>query len=372
VAKAPRWAWLAHAANTPHHRPRPLPARRLRRLRHAGASLIPDIDRAKEASEEASSRLERLQDRLPPTIGTLVRTARETEVLLFAGGLAFYGLISIAPFLVITFWIAGAVVGEDGLRELGENIDEMSPGGADASGAMDSLAGIGTGIGIGALVSALWPATAYGSGLVRAFDRISHHPKRSLQGARGRLKALLFVVLLPAFVLGALGASYVASNLLDDGFAFMVLGWVLSLVAGFVAGLVIISIIYAAFGPGRLPKMAVLQGASAAAGGLAVMSLGYVIYLGQGADFEERVAGSGMAAVVLLALWLYLANTILLTGYALACSCAGKTSAVDEGNLDEDEEGEEPDRDGEPVDLHSRDGAATGDVVSSRSGSAQR
>lgn len=225
--------------------------------------------------------------------------------------------------MVISFWIAGGIVGEDAIGDLGDNVDDFTPGGADISGVTDSLAGIGTGVGIGALAAALWPASAYGSGLVRAFDRICERSNRSLPGVRGRLNALLLVLLLPAFVLGALGASYVASGLLGDGAALTVLGWLLALVAAFAAALATISLIYAIFGPGNLPLRAVLQGAGAAAAAIAVMSLGYVVYLGHGADFEERIAGSGLASVVLLALWLYLANAILLTGFALARSCAG-------------------------------------------------
>ncbi|HUF33903.1 MAG TPA: YihY/virulence factor BrkB family protein [Acidimicrobiales bacterium] len=275
-------------------------------------------------------RLEAAKSRLPPTVGALIDAIRENELLLFAGGLAFYGLISIAPFVVIGFWIAGGIVGEDGLRQLGANLDELAPGGADVSGAIDQLAGIDTGIGVSALIAALWPATAYGGGLVRAFERISQRPKRVAQGLRGRAKALLFVILLPVFVLGALATSYLATNVLGDGALLMVAGWALALIAGTAAGLVTLAVIYRVFGPDPLPLRSLLQGAGAAAAAISVMSLGYIVYLGQGADFEERVAGSGFAAVVLLALWLYLANAILLTGFCLARSCAGETADPDE------------------------------------------
>lgn len=294
-----------------------------------GATITQHV-RLERLASAAAGKADGFKGRLPPTLGALVDSVRHHDVLLFAGGLAFYGLVSIVPFLAISFWVAGGIVGEDGLRELGENVRESAPGSADISGFIDSMAGIGTGIGIGALVAALWPATAYGSGLVRAFDRIAESPSPSLKGIRGRIKALLFVVLLPVFVLGALAASYVTSTLVDDGALLMVLSWVLALVAGFVAALFTIAVIYVVFGPGSLPFAAVLQGAAAAAGAIAVMSVGYMIYLGKGADFQERVAGSGLAAVVLLALWLYLANVILLVGFALARSAAGDRVEVDD------------------------------------------
>ena len=294
---------------------------------------MPLAERATEVADDVSSRFdehyETATGRLPPTLQRLVDEAREADLLLFAGGLAFYGLISLAPFVVIGFWIAGGIVGEDGLEELGERLDDIAPGGADISQIVTTLAEVGTGVGIGALLAALWPATAYGSGLVRAFDRISHRPDRSAQGLRGRAKALLFVVLLPMFLLGALGASYFGSTLFDNGGFFVVLGWVLALLLGFAGGFVMLGVIYLVFGPDQLPLEAAAQGAAAASGAIAVMSLGYIVYLGQGADFEERVAGTGLAAVVLLALWLYLTNIILLTGYSLARSCAGETDDVE-------------------------------------------
>jgi YihY family inner membrane protein len=289
--------------------------------------------------------VDRACDRLPPTLAALVRSVREKEVLLYAGGLAFYGLVSIAPFLVISFWIAGFFVDEDGFRQLGEQIDDMTPSGTNMSGAIQSLATVGAGIGIGALVSALWPATAYGSGLVRAFDRVSEHGERDFKGAHGRLRALLFVVLLPAFLLGALGTSYVVAGLFGDGIWLTLLAWAAALVAGFVAAFLAIGTIYLVFGPGLMEARAIATGAGAAAAALAVTSLGFVVYLGQGADFEERVAGSGFAAVVLLSLWLYLANVILLLGYALACSASGDTPDPTEGSAgaerDEPDQGSE-------------------------------
>jgi membrane protein len=294
---------------------------------------VPLVDRARQTADEVGTRFdeqyERQKRRLPPTLQLFVDEARESELLLFAGGLAFYGLISLAPFVVLGFWMAGGIVGEDGLERLGESLDEIAPGGATPSNTIDTLAQVGTGVGLGALAMALWPATAYGSGLVRAFDRISHRPDRSAQGLRGRAKALLFVVLLPVFVLGALGAAYFGAALFDDGLLLMILGWVAALAFGFVAAFVALCIIYVVFGPDHLSPTAVAQGAGAAAGAIAVMSLGYVVYLGQGADFEERVAGTGLAVVVLLALWLYLANAILLGGYILTRSCSGESDDVE-------------------------------------------
>lgn len=290
--------------------------------------------------------LQRARDRLPPTASALVRSAREKEIMLFAGGLAFYGLVSIVPSMILAVWITDAFIDAEGFRRLGQQIEEMTPLGSGASAAIARFESISTGVGVGALISALWPSTAYGSGLVRAFDRITELPERDHQGVRGRLKALLFLVLLPLFLVGALGTSYLTSALIGDGGAGTVAGYAVALLAGFVAAFVVVALVYRVFGPGHLPPRALATGAAAAAFGVAVMSVAFVAYLGRGADFEQQVAGSGLAAAVLLALWLYLANTILLLGFALARSAAGATSDPAEP-ADEDDRREREDR-GQP------------------------
>ncbi len=59
-------------------------------------------------------------------------------------------------------------------------------------------------------------------------------------------------------------------------------------------------------------------GAVAAAGAISVVSLGYVIFLNSGVDFERRYATSGLAAVVLLAFWLFMTNALILVGFQIA------------------------------------------------------
>ncbi len=50
------------------------------------------------------------------------------------------------------------------------------------------------------------------------------------------------------------------------------------------------------------------SGGSHVAAGISALSLVYVLFLQLGADFEQRFASSSLAAVVLLAVWLFLAN----------------------------------------------------------------
>jgi membrane protein len=270
------------------------------------------IDRARDLAGRTCARL-------PRPVQDVVHAARDSDLLLFAGGLAFYSLVSIAPAVVLGFWIAAALAGSDRIEELGENVAELVGGGAAIESTFAQLASVGTGVGLGALVLALWPATAFGSGLLRAFDHIAGTPeRRSAQGLRGRAKALLLIGLIPALLLGGLAVSYVVTGMVGDGAAGTVIGWALAVAGGWLATTGIITVLYWLFGPLRLAARSQIGGAALAALAVAVMSLGYVVYLSSGADWEERVAGSGLAGVVLLALWLYLTNLLLLAGYFAA------------------------------------------------------
>jgi hypothetical protein len=54
------------------------------------------------------------------------------------------------------------------------------------------------------------------------------------------------------------------------------------------------------------------------AAGVSVLTLAFAVILGTGADFKEHYAISGVAGLVLLAVWLFLANALLLVGFRAA------------------------------------------------------
>jgi membrane protein len=321
--------------------------------------------RAKQTKDRVHS--ER-RSRLPDAVNDLIDHLRRAEVFFYGAGLAFYGLISVAPFLVVGFWAAAGVAGEDRIDSLAENLADIAPGEVDVEPAIQNLLEVGTGVGIIALFTALWPATAYGGGLVRGFDELSPAENRSAGGLRGRVKSLALLIALPVVLLGGLAVSSVLTGLVDDGWAVRMLAWAGAVVVGTLVTAVGLVGIYRLFGPDDLSFRSLATGAAAAAAGITVMSAGYLVYLDQGADWEERVAGSGLATVVLLALWLYLSNVILLSGYAVALACSDIDPSVedrsegDDGDDDSDDDAPSGDGEGRNLDaprLSSTDPAAT-------------
>jgi len=254
--------------------------------------------------------------RLPGPLRGLWERAREHEILLHASSLAFYALVSVAPVVIVSLWLMSLVVGDQQVRDLASKLKEVAPQKLGADDAMMRVAELGTRVGVPAVVAALWPATAYGAGLKRALEHVSPAAKKDLRGVRGR--GLAVFALLPVFAVGGLLASYLGTTLLGDSGAVVVIGWILGLIGAFVFVSVTVAIIYRVYAPDDLPLAVLARGAAACAAGVAVVSLGFTIYLRIGADFAERYASSGLAAVVLLAVWLFVSNVLLIVGYKVA------------------------------------------------------
>ena len=259
-----------------------------------------------------SRRLDRLQDRLPRPLRDVVRRLRGEDLILSASGLAFYALISMAPLVVVTVWLTSLLAGDQRVRLVSDALKQMAPDSMGLGSFFEKVARQGTSLGLGAMVFALWPATAYGSALVRAFDRLSPG-SRELRGIRGR--GLAVMVILPFFVIGGIGAAYVGSALVGDGFLLRVVGSVLALLGGFAATALVSAVILLVFPPDRPPWPRVLKASLSTAIGVSILSLLFVLYLNLGADFSEHYATSSVAGLVLIGVWLFVSNALLLASY---------------------------------------------------------
>lgn len=256
---------------------------------------------------------DRLERHLPGPLGRIVESARKDDILLLSGSLAFYALVSIVPLAILSLWATSLAVGDRRIADFSEQLTDLAPRDIGIDRAIQSVGEQGTRLGVVAVIIALWPASAYGSGLARAFERLSPRRDRERTPLRGR--GILLLVLLPMFILGSIVVSLIGSAVLGDALAGQILGLALALAGGFVMSAVAVAAIYVAFPPERLPWRSILEAAAFTAAGVSVLSLAFVLYLSLGANFQERYASSGMAAVALLAVWLYASNVLVLVGY---------------------------------------------------------
>jgi YihY family inner membrane protein len=245
-----------------------------------------------------------------------VDAARADDLVLHAAALAFYGLISVAPLVVVALWVTTLVVGAGQVHELADHLARLAPPALGVDRAVQRVATLSTTLGLVAVVAALWPATAYGAGLVRVLDRVAGD--RDGTGLRGRGATLVLVCLMPVLVLGSLVAGYAGVARLGDSPTDVAVGLCLGLLLSFGATVAAVAAIYKIFPRSPPGWRDTLRGALIAAASIAVLSIGYVAYLRLGANFEQRYASDALASVVLLGVWLYAANIALLVGYRVA------------------------------------------------------
>ena len=243
--------------------------------------------------------------------------ARADDVFLYAAALAFYGLISVAPLVVVAWCVISLLVTDAQVHEIADELARFAPGSLGADRALERIADVGTSLGLVAVVAALWPATAYGSALAGVLNRLAGDRTRTT--FRGRGAALLLVGMVPVLMLLGLVASYAGAAALGDSGVEVVVGLVLALASGFVATMTTVVIVYRAFPRRPPPWRETLTGALVAAGGISTLSAAYAAYLRLGVDFERRYASDALAAVVLLGLWLFAANSALLLIYRVVC-----------------------------------------------------
>lgn len=248
---------------------------------------------------------------IPESLREIIGRAMERDLFLLSAGLAFYALVSVAPMVVVALWVTSLIAGEGRIQYAAEVISRFAPDQLGLDQALNAVAQAGTGLGIVALLTGLWPASAYGSGLVRAFDRMGPDEDPTLLGLWGR--GLALVVLLPLFVLGSLVGSSIGIGVLSSRPA---LGWPLAFATGLIAAIVGTGLLFRLFTPHSFGWWESGKAALWSGAGISALSLGFMIYVRVLANFEQFYFMSGLVAVVVLGLWLFLANAVMLLAYS--------------------------------------------------------
>ena len=267
------------------------------------------------ATGSATRWVDRLEKRLPGPVRSVVERSRNQDILLFASGLSFYALVSVVPLAIFVIWIVSLILGDNRIHSMARELQKVAPKNLNAGEFVQRVADLGTSLGAPALVTALWPATSYGAGLRRAFDRLSEKSPKEAKGLKGR--GLALVVLLPIFVLGSLLGSYAGTAVVGDAVWERVLGIALALLIGFVGTAVGVALIYRIFPPERMPLRQIAKGTVWSAATISLLSLAFTVFAST-ANFSEHYGTAGVAAIVVLAVWLFLANALLLVGFRIA------------------------------------------------------
>lgn len=249
--------------------------------------------------------------KVPEPLLRLGRWVKSDELFTTSSSLAFYALLSLPPMILIGLWVVGAFVPDSALDGLGRDVEGRTPQALPVGDVVRGLVDVATQVGWLAVLSAVWPATAYGAALGRAFTAVAPESDRSIRGWRGRLLSLAVVALLPLVVFAALAVFSFGPQVLGSG-------GLLTAVAG--AGAVLaftlaVAVIFSLYQLRDTSVSDIAVGAVLASGLQLLVTAGYVLYLTTFADFEERYGTSSLAVVVLLGIWLLLSNAVLLVAY---------------------------------------------------------
>lgn len=249
---------------------------------------------------------------MPGPVRRFGRWLVSDELFTTGSSLAFYALLSLPPMVLIGLWVVGVFVDDSALQGLGQDVEGQAPDALPIGNVVRSLVDVATQVGWLSILTAVWPATAYGAALGRAFTSVAPESQRSIRGWRGRLLSLAVIALLPLLVFVALAVFAFGPQLLGSG------GLLFSLTAGTVAVVAftgVVALIFTLYQVRDTTVSDVLLGAALASGLQVLVTGGYVLYLTFFADFEQKYGTSSLTVVVLLGLWLLLSNAVLLIAY---------------------------------------------------------
>jgi membrane protein len=251
-------------------------------------------------------------------VGEVVGHVRRHDLVFYAAGLTFYAAIAVVPLLLVAWFVTSLVLGDELVRTLTLALAEYAPTSLGLQEGVRSLGEVGPRMGIAAFAAALIPATSYGDGLVRAMDRIAERDRRA-KGLRGRLLGLVFVAALPPVVMAELGAVAVLPDALGFTGRFNLASVAVAFVVGWLSASLLVSVLYRAFSPRPIRLGPLALGATLTGSFLSGMSLTWLFLLRFGVDVGIAFGGSDLlGTVIVAAVYLYLVQVVLLTGYMLS------------------------------------------------------
>lgn len=276
------------------------------------------MDRESAGRQSPRERALRAGRRLARSVPQTRRRLADHDLMLLAAGLTFYAGIAIVPLLLVAVFLVGAVLGHSQVRDLAHQLADLAPDGLGFSARLVELVQAAAALSPLTLAAALIPATTYGEGLLRAFDRLAG-VRTSGKGLRGRVRTIALLGTLPLLVLGALTVVTLLPNVLDAEAGMSVLGGYLTFWAAWIGATALLAVTYRAFSPVPLETSGLLWASVGTGSFLAGMSLGWAVVLEAGVQVGRAYGGSEeLGAAALFAVYLFLVQLTCLIGYAWA------------------------------------------------------
>lgn len=245
----------------------------------------------------------------------VARATRGHDMALYAAAVTFYATVGLVPLLLLSLFLAGQIMGADMVQDLADGLTRLLPDELGAREAARFLSSAGTSMSPLAALAALVPASLYGEGLVRAFDRIGEQQGRRLS-ARGRIGSLVVVAMSPVLLLGGLSAAQGLTRVLGDSALDRVLGVYFAFLVGWLTITPVLAFAYRGLTIEQPGRRALLWGAAGTGSFLSGTCLGFVLFLSLGIDLGGAYGGARHLATAAACVgWLFVLHVVVLVGY---------------------------------------------------------
>lgn len=263
--------------------------------------------------EAVAGRVADVGERLPPVLRAVIDGAARHQTPVLAGGLAFFGLLSLSPAVGVGLGLLRILAPDHVVSSLVDTLQGSFPETLGLSSLLEQMqdraaryAGVG-------LIVLLWPATTLASGWRRALDAVCEHETvPGVRGLAGRLKGLTVGLGLLGGMLSLVAAMVAGTALVGQRTAVLAGIAVAAVALQFGFSLVVYRVLPQESAPwGRL-----WPGAAWSTLGVGLVTVGLALALTAADQLAEQYPPALSTAVV-LGLWLYGANLSLLLGAEL-------------------------------------------------------
>ena len=259
---------------------------------------------------------------------------KQDQVPLLAAGVAFYSFLALFPALIAAITLYGLVADPATVARQADQLTDTMPSDAASlvTDQLDALASapqqsLGLGLMV-ALVLALWSASGGVGNIVTAIN-IAYDEEETRGFVRRKLLSLVLTLAAIVFVVVTIGLVAVAPALLDDlvsggplRWGFEAGRWLLLLAAVTLA----LAVVYR-YAPDRdAPRFSwVSTGAVTATVIWLIASLGFSLYVDNFGSYSKTYGA--LAGVVVLLLWLWITNFIVLLGAEINAEAEQQTAS---------------------------------------------
>ncbi|MEP6463489.1 MAG: YhjD/YihY/BrkB family envelope integrity protein [Frankiaceae bacterium] len=241
------------------------------------------------------------------------------DLTLMAAGTTFYLAVAGIPMVLIAIRLATLLTSPERVLKLGLRVATGLPSTLHTDQVARNMITAGSRLTLTQGLLSLVPASLYGEGLRRAFQRLSPRRASGMRTAwQGRAIAVALLTFSPLLTLAALFAAVHIPDAVGSGVGGTLLGGYLAFLTGWLLISATLVLLYRALAPGRPGIRALLLGAFGTGSFVAGFLIGFAIFLAIPLRIGEAYGGfEAVAAAAVAGGWLMLLHALVLIGYSV-------------------------------------------------------